>query len=149
EIGMVERLGFLAGKREYILHSRRVRDIADHLGFRAGTDLFLDFHAHGLKIETHFLQNVYRHPLPQFDEPQEQMLGPDVVVIKTVGFFASKRQNLLSARREIIHYSMASAVEPFPDFLAILLISGLGKSFKRSRIIWARRWSRSSAFNFC
>src|SRR5437867_4776909 len=116
---MIERLGFLAGKREDLLHSRRVRNIAHHLGFRAGADLLLDFHAHGLKIETHLLQNVYRHPLPQLDEPQEQMFGADVVVIKAIGFLASKRQNLLSARREIIHYSMASAVEPLPVFLAI------------------------------
>ena len=35
------------------------------------------------------------------------MLGADVVVIKAVGLFAGKRQNLLSARCEIIHYSMA------------------------------------------
>ena len=35
------------------------------------------------------------------------MFGADVVVIKAVGFLASKRQNLLSARCEIIHYSMA------------------------------------------
>ena len=101
--------------------------------------MLFDFHAHGLKIEAHLLQNVYRYPLPQFNEAQEQMFRADVVVIEAIGFLASKRQNLLSARREIIQYSMDSAVEPVPDVLAILLISGLGKSFKRSRIIWARR----------
>ena len=103
DIGMIERLGFLAGKREHFFHARRVRNVADHLCLRSGTDLFLDFHPHRLEIEPHLLQDVYRHALAKFDQPEQQMLGADVIVVEAVGFFASKRQNLLGARREIIH----------------------------------------------
>ena len=149
DIRMIKRFGFLAGERQHFLNTRRIWNVADHLGFRSRADLLLHLHAHGLKVETHLLQDVHGYSLSQFDETQEQMFGADVVVIKAVGLLAGKRQHLLSARCEIIHYSMASAIEPLPDSLAILLISGLGKSFKRSRIIWARRWSRSSAFSFC
>ena len=104
---MIERFGFLAGERQHFLNPWRVRNVADHFRLRPRADLLLHFHAHSLKIETHLLQNVYRHPLPQFDQAQEQMFGADVVVIKAVGLLAGKRQNLLSARCEIIHYSMA------------------------------------------
>ena len=103
---MIERFGFLPSERQHFLHAWRVRDIADHLGLRARADLLLHFHAHCLKVETHLLQNVHRNPLPQFNEPQKEMLGADVVVIKAIGLLASKRQDLLSAGREIIHCSM-------------------------------------------
>src|SRR6266566_6837709 len=104
---MIERLGFLAGERQHFLDARSIRNVTDHLSFRPGADLLLYFHAHGLEIETHLLQNVHGHALSEFNEPQKQVLGADVIVIKAVGLLASKRQNLLSARREIIHYSMA------------------------------------------
>ena len=100
---MIERFGFLTGECEHFLHSRRIGNVADHFGFRAGADLFFHFHADSLKIETHFLQNVYCYPLPQFDEPQQKMFGSDVIVIKPVCFLTGKRQNLLRARCEIIH----------------------------------------------
>ncbi len=66
-IGMIERFGFLTSKGEHFFHPRSVGDVADHLGFGSGANLLLHFHAHSLKIEPHFLQNVHRHALPQFD----------------------------------------------------------------------------------
>ena len=104
DIGMIQRLGFLAGQREHFLHARRVGNVADHLGLRAGADLFLDFHPDGLEIEPHLLQNVDRHALAQLDQAEQKMLGADVIVVEAVRFFASKREHLLGARSEIIHY---------------------------------------------
>jgi len=49
------------------------------------------------------LQDVYCHALAELDQPKKQVLGAHVVVVKPVGFLASKRQNLLSSRCEIIH----------------------------------------------
>ena len=137
DIGVIERLCFLTGERQDLLDARRVGNVTDNFCLRPRAHLFLHFHSDGLKIEAHLLQDVYRHSLPEFDQAQEQMLGANVVVIEPVGFLASKRQNLLSPGCKIIHYSLAS-VEPLPDPVTILLISGLGKSFKRSRIICAR-----------
>src|SRR4030095_15367610 len=107
DVGMVEGFGFLPCERQHFFHTRGIRNITDHLGFGARANLVLDLHAHGLEIETHLLQNVYSHSLPQFNESQKEVFGADVVVIKAVGLLASKRQNLLRARRKIIHYSMA------------------------------------------
>src|SRR5205823_12699071 len=114
---MVEGFGFLACKRQHFFDTRGIRNITDHLGFRAGADLLLHLHAHGLEIETLLLQNVHGHPLPQFNESQKEVFGADVVEVKAVGLFASTRRNLSSARRESIHYLMArqSSHRPIPS----------------------------------
>src|SRR5436309_10726086 len=103
---MIERVRFLPRQREHFFDARRVWDVADHLRLRAGTDLFLHFHPHRLEIESHLLQDVDCHALAELDQPEKQMLGADVVMVESVGFLTSKRQNLLSSRCKIIHCSM-------------------------------------------
>src|SRR5881394_2899952 len=103
---MIERLGFFAREREYFFDARRVWHVPDHLRLRAGTDLFLYFHPDRLEIEPHLLQDVHGHPLAQLDQTEKQMLGADVVMVETIGFLASKRQNLLGSRCKIIHWWM-------------------------------------------
>ena len=149
DVRMIQRLGFLPSEREHFLHARRVRNVADHFCLRTGPNLLLDFHPHGFEIEPHLLEHVHGHALSELDQPEQQMLGADVIVVEAIGLLARERQNLLCSRSK--SYSSAFSSEPFPsvDPRATLLISGLGKSFKRSRIICARRKSRSSAFSFC
>src|SRR5947199_9348450 len=65
DVRMIERLGFLARKRQYFFDARSIRNVADHLGFRSGADLFLHLHPYGLQIETHLLQAVDSYSLPQ------------------------------------------------------------------------------------
>ncbi len=89
DVGMIERFRFLAREREDFFHARRVRNVADHLGLRPGTDLLLDFHPHGFEVETHLLQDVDGNALPELDQTKQQMLGPDVIMVEAVSFFAS------------------------------------------------------------
>src|SRR5262245_3319522 len=100
---MIERLGLFARKRQHFFDARRVWNVPNHLRFRSGTNLFLHFHPYGLEIEPHFLQDVHSYALAELDQAKKQMLGAYVVVVKPVGFLASKRQNLLSSWGEIIH----------------------------------------------
>ena len=113
DVGMIERLRFLAGERENFFHPRRVGNVADHLRLRTGADLFLDFHPDGFEIEPHLLEDVHRDALPELDQAEQKMLGADVIVVEAVGFFASQRQDLLGARSKIIHCCYGSEVEPF------------------------------------
>ena len=115
DVGMIERLRFLAGEREHFLHARRVGNVADHLRLRAGADLFLDFHADGFEIEPHLLEHVDGDALAELDQAEQKMLGADVIVVEAIGFLASERQDLLGARSEIVHCSYGPAVEPLPD----------------------------------
>ncbi len=104
DVGMVEALGLLACQREHFLHARRVRDVADHLGFGAAADLFFDLHAHGLHVETHLLQHVDGNTLAEFDQAEEQMLGPDVIVVEAIRLFPGQGQHLLRSGSKIIHH---------------------------------------------
>src|SRR5205809_4683184 len=113
-VPMTELLRFLPREREHFLYARRVRDVAHHLRLRSGTDLLLHFHPYRLEIEAHLLQDVHGHALTQFDQAEKQVLGAHVVVVESVGFLASKRQNLLSSRCEIIHYSMVRSSSRCP-----------------------------------
>ena len=92
DVGVVERLGLLAGERQHFLYPRRVGDVADHLGLRAAADLFLDFHADGLQIEPHLLEHVHRHALAELDQPEQQVLGAHVIVVEPVGFLTGQSQ---------------------------------------------------------
>ena len=75
DVGMIERLRLLAREREHFLHARRVGNVADHLRLRAGADLLLHLHAHGLEVEPHLLQHVDGDALAELDQPEQQMLG--------------------------------------------------------------------------
>src|SRR4030095_13280968 len=92
---------------ENLFHPRCVRNVAHHFCFRTGPDLFLHFHPHGLKIESHLLHNAHRHTLAQLDQAEQKMLGPDVVMVEAIRFFTRKLKDLLGARREVIHFSPA------------------------------------------
>src|SRR6266404_335808 len=149
DVRVIERLGFLSGERQNFFHPRCVRNVADNFCFRTGANLLLDFHSDGLEIEPHFLENVDCDALAELDQSEQKVLGADVIAIETVGLFASELQDLLGARFEIVHCSDGVGFEPLPESVARLLISCLGRTFKRARIICARRWSRSSALSFC
>ena len=114
DVRMIERLGFLPRERENFFHARRVGNVPDHFCFRAGADLLLDFHPHRFEIETHLLEDVDGNALAKLDQAEQEMLGPDVIVVEAVGFFASERQDLLGARREIIHCFAARDSIRFP-----------------------------------
>src|ERR1043166_632690 len=100
---MIEVLGFLRRKRQNLLHARSIRNISDHLLIGTSADLFLYFHANGLKVETELLQNVYRDTLPELDQPEQQMFGPHKIMVETVSLFARQRQHLLCPRRKVVH----------------------------------------------
>ena len=68
-----------------------------------GADLLLDFHADGLEVEAHLLEDIDGDALAQLDEAEQQVFGADKVVVEAVGFLARQRQHLLGARREIVH----------------------------------------------
>src|SRR5207249_11668490 len=124
-------------------------NIAVNFCVPSGANLILDFHSDGLDVDPHFVENVDCDALAELDQSEQKVLGADVIVIETVGLFASELQDLLGARCEIVHCSDGAGFEPLPESVASLLISGLGRTFKRARIICARRWSRSSALSFC
>ena len=104
DVRMVEALGLLAGQREHFFDSRRVRNVADHLGLRSAADLLFDFHAHGLHVETHLLQHVHGNSLAELDQAEEQVLGPDIIMVEAVGLFPGQGQHLLRSGSKVVHH---------------------------------------------
>ena len=104
DIGMIQRLGFLRGQRENFFHARCVRDVAGHLRVGPGADVLLDLHPHGVEIHTEFRQHIDGHALAELDESEEQVLGPDIIVIEAISLLAGERQDLLSAWGKVIHH---------------------------------------------
>ena len=100
---MIERFGFLTSESENFFHPRSVGDVADHFCFGPGADLFFHFHPDGLQIEAHLLQNIDGDALTELDQSEQEMLGADVIVIETIGFFAREGEDLLGAGGEIVH----------------------------------------------
>jgi hypothetical protein len=100
---MIERLGFLAREGEDFFHARGVGDVAGHLGVGAGTDLFFHFDADGFEIEPELLQHVDGDPLPELDQPEEQVFGAHVIMVEAVGFLAREREDLLGAGSKVVH----------------------------------------------
>ena len=103
DVSVIERLGFLGRESKNFLDTRCVGNVADHFLVGPGAHLLLDFHPHGVEVEAKFLQNVDGDALAELDQPQQNMLGADVVVIEAIRLFAGQRQNLLGAWRKIVH----------------------------------------------
>lgn len=66
--------------------------------------MFFDLHAHGLKVETHLLEDVNSHTLAELDEAEKKMLGSHIVVVEPISFFAGQSEHLLCPWSEVVHH---------------------------------------------
>ena len=103
DVAVIERFGLFAGEGEDLFDPGSVGDVAHHFGLRTIPDLLLDFEAHGLEIQIHLLEDIDGNALSQFDEAEEEVLRPDVVVIKPVRLFSGEGEDLLSSGGKVIH----------------------------------------------
>src|SRR5215472_6140026 len=94
-VRMVQCFGFLTRQCQDLFYPRRVRDIANHLRLGMRTNMLFDFHSHRIEIEPHFLEYIDSDTLSKFDQTQQKVLCPDVIMIESVGLLARERQNLL------------------------------------------------------
>src|SRR3954464_15245477 len=102
-VSMIQRLGFVGGQREDLLYAGRIGNVADDLLVRAGADLLLDFHADGLEIKAHFLEDIDRDALAELDQAEQQMFGADEIMVKAVGLLTRQSEHLLRPGRKIVH----------------------------------------------
>ena len=103
DVAVIQGFGFLAGEGEHLLHSWSVRNVAHHLGFRTGADLLLDLETNGFEIEPELAEHVHGDALAELDEPEQDVLCADVVVVEAVCLLTCECQNLLGAWGEVIH----------------------------------------------
>jgi len=69
----------------------------------ADAALFFHFDAEVVQIDAHGIEHRDGHAFAQGNQTQQQMFGPDIVVIKAFRLFLSQHQRVFGARREIFH----------------------------------------------
>ena len=132
---MAQLLGFFLRQRKHLFDARRVRNIADHLGFWPRSNLFFNLQTNGIEVESHFLDDVDSHALPQLDQAEQEMFGADIVMIKPVSLFACQRQHLLGAGCKILHFHNENPLSQTNSVGAVGGVPlGRAMAFSRSRI---------------
>jgi hypothetical protein len=100
---VAEGAGFGDGVSHDLLHAGRKRNGIRSLGFfRTRADLLLDGATHRLEIEAHAAEDVDRDALAELDEPEQDVLRADVVVVEPAGFRPGQFHDLTGAGSEII-----------------------------------------------
>ena len=79
----------------------RQADLADDRPVTAPDDE-LDGRPHLGQLDVHVLEHARRDALALADEPEQQMLGADVVVVEPLRLILRKRQDLARAIRELV-----------------------------------------------
>jgi hypothetical protein len=113
-VAELERLA--QGEFEDLLGARRERDVARR-GLATVTDDLFDLRAHGLERDPERLERLGGHSLALVDQPEEDVLGADVVVAEQTRFFL--RQH---------HHSAGSIGEAF-EHLQPRLVGCLARMF--------------------
>ena len=103
DIGVTKGAGFSDGVRHDLLDARRERNrVGGFRLFRAGADLLLNGATHRLEVEAHAAENVDRDALAELDEPEQDVLRADVVVVKPASFRPGQFHDLAGAGSEIV-----------------------------------------------
>ena len=108
------------GQLDDSLGARGQTDFADDRAIAAADDE-LDGGAHLGQLDVHVLEDARGDALALADEPEQQVLGADVVVVEPLRFVLSKCQDLPRAVRELVEAihrvepSPASACRAFPE----------------------------------
>jgi hypothetical protein len=85
DVVVTERLRLAQRQLEHLLGPRRVRDLLLRLLLALADDL-LDLLPHGVQADPQRFQGPRRDALALADQAEQEVLGPDVVVIESPGF---------------------------------------------------------------
>ena len=103
DIGMAESAGFGDCMSHDLLHARGERNrVGSFRFFRTRADLLLNGATDRLEVEAHAAEDVDGDALSELDEPEQDVLRADVVMIKPAGFRPGQFHDLAGAGSEII-----------------------------------------------
>ena len=103
DIGVTKGAGFGDGVSHDLLHARREGDRVGSLRFfRTRANLLLDGATDRLEVEAHAAEDVDGDALAELDEPEQDVLRADVVMIKPAGFRPGQFHDLAGAGSEIV-----------------------------------------------
>ncbi len=92
DVVVTELQGLAQRELEYLLGARRERYVPGR-GLLALADDLLNLLPHRFQADAQRLQSLGRHALALVDQPQQDVLGADVVVVQHPGLFLSQDHN--------------------------------------------------------
>ena len=102
-VSVAECAGLRDGVSHDLLHAGRERNrVGGFRLFRTRADLLLNGTTHRLEIEAHATEDVNRDALSELDEPEQDVLRADVVMIKPASFRPGQFHDLTGAGSEIV-----------------------------------------------
>ena len=101
DVVVAEPASLVDRELDHALGAGRQPDFADDRPV-ATPDDELDCGPHLGELDVHVLENARRNSLALADEPEQQMLGADVVVVEPLRLILRKRQYLARAVRELV-----------------------------------------------
>ena len=102
-VSVAECAGLRDGVSHDLLHAGRERNrVGGFRLFRTRADLLLNGTTHRLEIEAHATEDVNRDALSELDEPEQDVLRADIVVIKPASFRPGQFHDLAGAGSEIV-----------------------------------------------
>ena len=102
DVGVAELGGLAAGVGEDLLHAGREREVVGGLRLLGPlADLLLDQVADALELDAHAAEDVDGDALPELDQPEQDVLGADVVVVEAAGLDAGQLDDPARPGREI------------------------------------------------
>src|SRR5207247_2128468 len=101
DVVVSEAARLVDGQLDDALGAGRQADLTDHRAIAAADDE-LDRRAHLGQLDVHVLEDARRHTLALPDEPEQQVLSADVVVVEPLSLILSQCQDLSRAIRELV-----------------------------------------------
>jgi len=86
------------------LGTRRLRQLAHRDHVRSRLNNLFDFESNFAQIDFEVLEDVGRHSRTLFDEAKQNVLGPNIFVIETLGFLVGQLHDLpCPVRKPFVH----------------------------------------------
>ena len=109
DVVMVQVAGFLDGVLDDFLGPRCLRQLAHRDRFRPALDQLFDLEPHLAQVDVEVLEHVRPHSGALLDQPQQDVLRPDVFVVETLGFLIGQRHHLPRAVcKSLKHFVLSS-----------------------------------------
>ena len=113
DVVVVQVARFLHRVLDDLLGARCLRQLAHGDHFRAALDQLLDFQADLAQIHIEVLEHVGSDAASFLDQPEQNVLGADVLMIEPLGFLIGQLHDLSSAVCEtFVHGNMPSYYRP-------------------------------------
>ncbi|GMA18154.1 hypothetical protein GCM10025862_01750 [Arsenicicoccus piscis] len=110
DVGVPELQRLAQRQLQHLLGPRRERDVAGR-GLLALADDVLDLLADGVQRDAEALQGLRRDAFALVDEAEQDVLGPDVVVVEHAGLFLGQHHHASSTVGEPFEHRLLLAIE--------------------------------------